>query len=300
MDEEIKNSSSQHNKFIADDKSRKANKNNVYVMVISFLLLFMIAGIVFWFMYNGKTNYEKGSIYLKDKKYTEAIYEFQKVTPESKDFPDAQSKINYINGLLSYNAGKNQEAFVYLTKVRNEDEYYHDAQQMLEKMDDDKLGNNIQSQIDSLKNKRDTVIIRKVTTINQGKTREPVDPQVQIDLEYSRKFISELSNSVSRFEGVYQSARTAPLNTKSDYSKSMESLDKESGNLKYSALNKDSGILEVKNTASAWMDKRISFIRQLISEKSVSETNLSRPTKEEGDRLYSSLISQLNKVKKRI
>ena len=233
MDEEIKNSISHSNKFVEDDKSRKANKNNFYVMIISFLLLFMAAGVVFWFIYTGKTDYEKGSIYLKDKKYTEAIYEFQKVSPESKDFLNAQSKINYINGLFSYNAGKNSEAFVYLSKVRNDDEYYHDSQQMLEKMDDDNLGDNLQSQIDSLKNKKDTVIIRKETTINQGKTREPVDPQVQFDLEYSRKFISELSSSISRFEGVYQSARTAPLNTKSDYSKSMESLDKESSNLRY-------------------------------------------------------------------
>ena len=300
MDEEIKNSSTNGNKFVEDDKSRKASKNNFYIMIISFLLLFMAAGVVFWFIYTGKTDYEKGSIYLKDKKYTEAIYEFQKVSPESKDFLNAQSKINYINGLFSYNAGKNSEAFIYLSKVRNDDEYYHDSQQMLEKMDDDNLGNNLQSQIDSLKNKKDTVIIRKETTINQGKTREPVDPQVQVDLEYSRKFISELSSSISRFEGVYQSARTAPLNTKSDYSKSMESLDKESANLKYLAVNKDNGVLDVKNTASQWMNKRISFIRQLISEKSISETNLSRPTKEEGDRMYSSLMSQLNKVKKRI
>ena len=171
---------------------------------------------------------------------------------------------------------------------------------MLEKMDDDHLGDNLQSKIDSLKNKKDTVIIRKETTVNQGKTREPVDPQVQVDLEYSRKFISELSSSISRFEGVYQSARTAPLNTKSDYSKSMESLDKESSNLRYLAVNKDNGVLDVKNTASQWMNKRISFIRQLISEKSISETNISKPTKEEGDRLYSSLMNQLNKVKKRI
>ncbi len=37
MDEEINNSSSKDNKFVEDDKSRKANKNNFYVMIISFL-----------------------------------------------------------------------------------------------------------------------------------------------------------------------------------------------------------------------------------------------------------------------
>ena len=300
MDEEIKNTGSTKPQFTEDNKSRKANKNNFYVMVISFLLLFMAAGVVFWFIYTNKSDFEKGSIYLKDKKYTEAIYEFQKVNPDDKDFKNAQSKINYINGLLAFNESRNSEAIVFLSKVRSDDEYYHESQLMLEKLDDINIGDNLQSQIDSLKARKDTVIIQKQVTVNPGKGKEPVDPQVQADLEHSRKFISEISSMVSRFEGVYQSARNAPLNTKSDYSKSMESLDKESRNIKYLAINKDNGVIDLKNVTSEWMNKRISFIRQLISEKSVSETNLSRPLKEEGDRLYSSMISQMSKVKKRI
>src|SRR4030095_113328 len=55
-----------------------------------------------------------------------------------------------------------------------------------------------------------------------------------------------------------------------------------------------------KKTASVWMSKRIAFIRQLITERSISETDLSRPLKEEGDRLHSALMSQMNKVKKNL
>ena len=44
---------------------------------------------------------------------------------------------------------------------------------------------------------------------------DPVDPSTkQADLELSRKFVSDAENSISRFEGLYQTARTAPLNFK--------------------------------------------------------------------------------------
>jgi tetratricopeptide (TPR) repeat protein len=284
----------------SDDLKRKNNKSSVPMVIITFLLLFIVTGAVLWFVFAGDSDYEKGMSYLKDRQYTEALIEFQKVNPSDKDFNNAQSKIHYINGLRSYNEGNNPEALVFLSKVNTNDEYYHDAQLMLEKINDVNSGGNLQAQIDSLKKNKDTVIIQKQTVIKNGKAEEPVNPQIQADIEQSRDYISRLSSSITRFEGVYQSARTAPLNTKSDYSKSMESLDKESNNLKYSAGNKDEGVLELKRLTSQWMDKRISFVRQLISERSVSETNLSRPMKEEGDRLYSSLISQLNKVKKRI
>lgn len=284
----------------SDDLNRKKNKSSIPLIIISFLLLFIVTGAVLWYTFLWKSDYEKGTNFLREKKYTEALYEFQRVSPGDKDFNNAQSKIYYINGLRSYNEGRNPEAIVFLSKVITNDEYYHDAQLMLEKINDVNSGGNLLAQIDSLKKNKDTVIIQKQTIIKNGKAEEPVDPQKQADIEQSRDYLSRLSSSISRFEGVYQSARTAPLNTKSDYSKSMESLDKESSNLKYSAGNKDQGVLELKQLTSQWMDKRIAFIRQLIAEKSVSETVQSRSTKEEGDRLYSSVISQLNKLKKRI
>ena len=58
--------------------------------------------------------------------------------------------------------------------------------------------------------------------------------------------------------------------------------------------------MELKRLTSEWMNKRIAFIRQLITEKSISETDISRPLKEEGDRLYTAMMSQMNKVKKSI
>lgn len=283
-----------------DIKNRKTGNNNTWIVISSFLLLFIICTVIVIYLFMGKSDYEKGNNYLKEKKLTEALYEFQKVSPDDKEFLNAQSKINYINGLKSFNEGRNPEAIVFLSKVGPQDEYYHDSQLMLEKINGASIGNNLQSQIDSLKNKKDTVIVQKQVTVNHGTTKDPVDPAIQADLEITRKFVSDASNSISRFESVYQSARTAPLTTKSDYSKSLESVDKEFGNIRYAANNKDAGVIELRRIAAEWMSKRISFIRQLISERSVSETNLSRPLKEEGDRLYSSMMTQMNKVKKRI
>jgi hypothetical protein len=56
--------------------------------------------------------------------------------------------------------------------------------------------------------------------------------------------------------------------------------------------------LELKRIIGEWMSKRIDFIRQLISEHSVNETELSRPLREEGDRLYAAMMNQISKVKK--
>jgi hypothetical protein len=288
------------NKKYSDEIKDRQKKSSFSKVIITFLLLLITTVLVIWYLSSGNSNYENGMNYTKEKKYTEALYEFQKVAPDNKDFNNAQSKINYINGLQNYESGNNQAAIVYLQKVRTDDEYFQASKLMIEKINESNLAGNMKSQIDSLKGVKDTVIIQKQTTVYNGKAQETTDPQIQADIESSRKYLSELSSAISRFEGLYQSARTAPLNTKSDYSKSMESLDKESSNFKYSAGKKDEGVVELKRLTSQWMDKRISFIRQLISERSVSETNLSRPTKEEGDRLYSSVMSQMNRVKKRI
>jgi len=281
-----------------DLKGRKANKKNIMVVIGVFLLLAIIAAVFIGYLYMGKSDYEKGANYLKDKNFTAALYEFQKVDPDNKNFSNAQSKINYINGLLAFNDGKNPEAVVFLSKVRTDDEYYHDAMLMLEKLNEASIGNDLQSQIDQLKNKKDTVIIKKEYTGTPKKEKEPIDPTKQADLEISRKYVTDVSNSISRFESVYQSARTAPLNTKSDFGKSMESVNKEFNSIKYSAQNKDAGVLDLKRLTGEWMSKRIAFIRQLITEKSVSETNESRPLKEDGDRLYAAMMNQMKKVKK--
>ena len=298
MQEKTENNSEILNRKKTEDiQSRKANKNSLMTVIGIFLLLAVITVVIAGYLYIGKSDYEKGTNFLKDKKYTEALYEFQEVSPDNKNFSNAQSKINYIKGLLAFNDGNKTEARIFLSKVIADDEYYHDSQLMLDKINEASIGNDLQSQIDALKNKKETVIVKK--EINETKNKY-IDPIIQADRELSRKFVSAAGSSISRFESIYQSARTASVNTKSDYGKSLESSDKEFGTLKYTAQNKDAGVLELKRLASEWMSKRIAFIRQLILEKSVSETDKSRPLKEEGDRLYSAMMNQMNKIKKNL
>lgn len=287
------------NRNSAEDlQGRKSNKNSLIAVVGVFLLLITLTVIVIGYLYLEKSDYEKGTAFYKDKKFTEALFQFQKVGPDDVNFSNAQSRINYINGLNSFNDGKKPEAIVYLSKVTKDDEYYSDAQLMLGKLSEASIGNDLQSQIDALRESKDTIIIKKEVTGTPVKIVEPADPTKQADIELGRKFISEAENSISRFESMYQTARTAPLSTKGDYGKGLESVHKEFNSLKYSAQNKDAGVVELKRLVSDWMSKRNSFIRQLISEKSVSETSSSIALKEEGDRLYSQVISQLKKVKK--
>lgn len=285
-------------KYTEDIRSMNEIKKNILVISGIFLLLFLITVVFSGCSLFGKSDYEKGTSFLKDKKFTEALYEFQKVDPDNKNFSNAQSKINYINGLLSFNDGKKPEAIVFLSKVKSDDEYYHDAQLMLQKINEASIGNDLQSQIDELKNNKDTVIIRKEVSGIPKKNKEPIDPVVKADQEISRKYVSDAGSIISRFEGFYQSARTAPLTTKSDYGKNLEAVNKEFNVLKYSAQNKDAGVNELKRLASEYMNKRIAFIHMLISEKSVNETTTSRPLKDEGDRLYTELMNQMSKVRK--
>jgi hypothetical protein len=284
-------------------QSSKADRTGVLVVIAVVLALFVIAGVFAGCSYFGKSDYDKGTGFLKEKKFTEALYEFQKVDPDNKNFGNAQSKINYINGLLAFNDSKKPEAIIFLSKVKTDDEYYHDAQLMLGKLNEASIGNDLQSQIDDLKNAKDTVYVKKDGDKSPGRNKDPKDPKeppITADLEASRKYVSDAGISISRFESIYQSARTAPLSTKGDFAKNMESVDKEFSFLKYTAQNKDAGILELKRMTSEWMSKRIAFIHQLVSEKSVSETNLSRPMREEGDRLYAVMMSQMKKVKKSV
>lgn len=282
-----------------DLQGRKANRNSIITAVSIFIILAVVTAIVAGYLYFGKSDYEKGSAFYKEKKFTEALYEFQKVDPGSKDFIKSQSAINYINGLESYNNRKNQDAIVFLSKVRTDDKYYDDAQLMLEKLDEASIGNGLQSQIDELKNNKDTIIIKKEITGKPVKNTDPADPKIQADLELTRKFVSDAGSSISKFEGLYQTARTAPLSSKGDYSKSLESANKEFNSLKYLADNKDAGVMELKSLTAQWMSKRIAFIRQLVIDKTVTETGTSIALKEDGDRLYSAVISQLNKLKRK-
>jgi hypothetical protein len=270
----------------------KKNKN----VIIYILSAVVIAAVVLFLLLTGKgSRYDKGNEFLRDKKYNEAISEFQKVGTGDKNFPLAQSKINYINGLNAYNDGLFPQALVFLSKVNTDDEYYHDSQLMIQKINEPTTQNNLQSQIDSLKRKKDTVIVkREIETKEKGKKTETLTDQ-----EISKRYVQKLDGIISKFEAEYQSAAGASVASKRDYVSNMESTRKQFMNQAYDAKEKDAEINLLKTDISNWMDKRIAFINQLIAENSIGvNSDIARRLKEEGDKNYSVERAQYFKVKK--
>lgn len=236
-------------------------------------------------------HYEKGKEYLSNKQYTEAISEFQKVEAGDKEFKLAQSKINYIQGLQAFNDSLFQSAEVLLLKVDTSDEFYHDSQLMLEKMRMSKTTNT--------ETRKDTLIIKHEETSNKG--REKIEGKEKItgktDAEITKKYVEQQENLIYKFESLYQSAHTASVESKKDYMNNMQSVLSQINSLSYNAKEKDAGALELKQKAASWMNKRISFINRLVVDNTVSETASSRSIKEEGDKMYYAVTSQLKKVK---
>ena len=81
------------------------------------------------------SNYENGLAFLHDNKYSEAILEFQKVEINDKDYNNTLPKKNYIYGIESFQDGFYSQAKEYFEEVYDSDEYYSEAQLMIDKID---------------------------------------------------------------------------------------------------------------------------------------------------------------------
>lgn len=267
-------------------KSGLGKNKNAAILVFSTLALLIIA--VLYFTLTGKSHYEKGDEYLTQGKYNEALVEFQKVDSDNKDYELSRSKMNYISGLFAYNLNSKKEAIIYLSKVQPIDPNYSAAQSMLENIN---LAVTTQTDLEELNKSvekvKDTIIIKETSE----KTEKTADKQI------AQKYISGAENLINKFESVYQSAKAADVNNKHDYLNSMNEVYETFTNLQYNPPEKNSQVVELGHLIGEWMQKRMNFIDKLIIDKSVSETNSSRPMLQEGDRAYNSMRSQLNKLK---
>lgn len=236
-------------------------------------------------------HYEKGKEHLSQKQYPEAIAEFQRVETGDKDFRLAQSKIAFIQGLQSFNDSLFNSAEVQLARVAGDDEYYHEAQLMLDKI--------IRRKNDAYVPKTDTLIIREEETGSKGseKPKEKIVAEVNTDAELTKEFINKEKELIEKFESLYQSAYKAGVSSKDNYLTNMRSVAARLNALDYGAKEKDAEALELKQKATVWMNKRIEFIGKLIKDNTVAETNTSRSLKEEGDKLYYSVTQQMKRTK---
>ena len=236
-------------------------------------------------------HYEQGKEYISKKQYTLAISEFQKINAGEKDFRLAQSKINYIQGLLSFNDSLFETAEVQLVKVASDDEFYHESQLMLDKINKRKLS--------TLIPRTDTLIVREEETGSKGeeKTKDKIKVEVETDFDITKKFTSQQRSLIENFQSAYANAYSAAVDSKKKYLDDMRSIAERLNALSYEAKEKDPSALELKKRTTSWMNKRIEFIQKIIKEKTEKETNTSRSLKEEGDKLYFAVTEQLKKLK---
>ena len=265
------------------------NKSTIFrhlakVMAAALVLVFMAAGC------SGNKSYETGLELLKGKKYTEAIAEFQKVPTGDKNFRLAQSKINYIQGVMAFDDSLFSAAELRLEKVEADDEYFHDSQLMIDKI--------LQRNKITEAPKTDTLIIREEVTGIKGREKETEKETVKAktDAEMTAAYVKQTKNLIDQFESLYQSGYKASVESKSNYLSNMSSVSGKLRGLSYNAKEKDAEAMELNKKAASWMNKRIEFISRLIKDNSAAETNTSRSIKEEGDKLYYAVNQQMKKV----
>ncbi len=260
-------------------------------MKITKLILIPVLTAIIFIACSTNDHYKNGKEYLSNKRYPEALAEFQQVTNGEKDYRLAQSKIAYIQGLQSFNDSLFNSAEVQLAKVAGDDEYFHEAQLMLDKINQRKNVTQVP--------KTDTLIIKEEVTGTKGneRSKENIKAEIETDAEATKKFISQEKDLIEKFESLYQSAYSASVDSKKNYIENMRSVITRLNALSYNAKEKDAEALELKQKAAAWMSKRVDFINRLISDNSVRETNTSRSIKEEGDKMYYGVTLQMKKLK---
>lgn len=241
------------------------------------------------------SDYEKGVELLKDKQYTEALEEFAEVESGDPNYRLAQSKISYIHGLRAFNDSLMSEARTYLVKVESDDEYYHDSQLMIEKIDQSLAYHQNETAMLATKTGTDTTtVVIKEEVVQQTSPPEKKEPVVT-DRQINSTHASQLEGIIRRFETSFQSARNAPVTSKSSLLANMRSIEAEFYNLAY--RSNDPNVLELRRLMSSWMSKRISFVNQQIAENTVGESESSRQIRADGDNMYYSVNNQLRKVK---
>lgn len=184
-------------------------------------------------------------------------------------------------------------AITYLSKVTPDDEYFHDSQLMIQNINESAEDDRLKAKLDSLSRFKDTVIVKHETSDPKGGNNN-ISEAIS-DNELNKRYFVKLKNIISNFETNYQSAAVAEVVSK----RAILIKWKQSAGtwlIQPMRQRKRRSSFAVKNDINTWADKRIAYINKLISENSVRETNTSRSLKEEGDKLYVRVKTQLNKA----
>ncbi|HEY5122240.1 MAG TPA: hypothetical protein VIK14_00745 [Ignavibacteria bacterium] len=99
-------------------------KNYLFLFIIFLSFVFISCG----------NNYDKAIELLKERQYELALEEFRKVDNTNEKFYDAKSKIFFINGMISYDAGKYDLSIANFNSVSTQDIYKKEADEMVAKI----------------------------------------------------------------------------------------------------------------------------------------------------------------------
>lgn len=262
--------------------SEPEKNNNTLVYVFAGLAAALL--IVLIIVLTGKSNYEKGNEYISESQYTQALAEFKKVDANDKDYLPAQSRINYVSGIIAYNSGLRKETVIFLSKVEPSDEYYISAQAMLQKVNTTIDRAELEMLRKSLEPSADTVRVNQQTTVKS-------------DASIVKNYIANTENLINRFQSSYQSAKTANAESKKNYLNDMNGVYERFIKLQFKTPQKNSMLSELNRLVKLWMEKRMELVDRLIIDNKTVESVSTRSILQEGDRVYDTMLNQLNRVK---
>jgi len=267
------------------DPEASKNQNAFYKYLLAGVGALLVLLVLFFILNNNESHYEKGVKYTREKQYTQAIIEFQKVEPEDKDFALAQSKINYINGLKAAEQGSNSEALVFLNKVNPSDEYYRESRLMIEKIE---LLNNrakLENLNESMSKTKDTIVVK----IPSEKTSEEPVTEAETSFTDTRKPATyPVRNLVSEFKKQFDLANRESKDKKRTQLIILDSLY---NNFRATDNSRETNptVIEINKNISMWMQNRIDFINKQLSGIAESNNNSLRLLETQGDSAYSRL-----------
>src|SRR5437867_9232096 len=130
----------------------------------------------------------------------------------------------------------------------------------------------------------------------------------------SKNYVLSLNKLINRFESAFQSAKSAPWQTKQQDLAKMNSIFEEFSNLKYSSS--DNSVVDLRGLVAKWMNKRMDYVDKLILElvykndyshllntaeveymENVYKTNAAQTLLSEGNGIYETMMTQMNKIK---
>lgn len=111
-------------------ESKKKKSPTIILTFTSIILIFII-----YFIFFNSSNYQKGDKLLRNGKYDEALVEFKKVDSSNDDYKKSVSKINYINGFISYNKNNYEEALNSFSQVDLNDDYFPQTKNLIDKIE---------------------------------------------------------------------------------------------------------------------------------------------------------------------